>query len=47
MEPIYIVLVIILVIWAGIFGYMLHLDKEVKNLREKLKNIENKNEKAT
>ena len=40
MEPIYIVLVIVLVIWIGIFGYMLHLDKEVKQLKKYLEKIE-------
>ena len=44
MEPIYLVLVIILVIWLGIFGYMFYLDKEVKQLSEKLKKMDqNKN----
>lgn len=40
MEPIYIVLIIILVIWTGIFGYMLYLDKEVKLLIKKVKKLE-------
>jgi len=40
MEPIYIVLIIILIIWVGIFGYMLHLDKEIKQIAEKFKKIE-------
>ena len=35
MEPIYLVLVIILIIWAGIFGYMIYLDKEIKSLSKK------------
>ena len=39
MEPIYVVLIIILIIWCGIFGYMLYLDKEVKNLSKKVKNL--------
>jgi CcmD family protein len=43
MEPIYVVLIIIIIIWAGIFGYMLHLDKEIKNLRKKFDKIQ-KNE---
>jgi CcmD family protein len=45
MEPIYIVLVIILVIWFGIFGYMFYLDKEVKRLSEKLKRLDQKDNK--
>ncbi len=40
MEPIYVVLAIILIIWTGIFSYMMHLDKEVKNLKEKVKQLE-------
>jgi CcmD family protein len=45
MEPIYIVLIIILIIWIGIFGYMIYLDKEIKNLSKKLKNLEEKQKK--
>ena len=41
MEPIYIVLIIVIVIWIGIFGYMLRLDKEVKKLNEELKKLKN------
>jgi CcmD family protein len=40
MEPIYIILIIILIIWGGIFGYLLYLDKEVKNLLKKVKKLE-------
>ena len=40
MEPIYVVLIIILIIWCGIFGYMLYIDREVKNLSKRLKKIE-------
>ncbi len=40
MEPIYVVLAIILIIWTGIFSYMMYLDKEVKNLNEKVKQLE-------
>ncbi len=40
MEPLYIVLGIILVIWIGIFSYMLYLDNEVKNLTNKVKQLE-------
>lgn len=41
MEPLYIVLGIILIIWIGIFGYMMYLDREVKNLNKIVKNLEN------
>ena len=34
MEPIYIVLVITIVIWIGIFGYMLNLTGQVKKMRK-------------
>lgn len=40
MEPIYIVLVIVLVIWMGIFGFMLHLDKQVKVLKKIVEKFE-------
>jgi len=40
MEPIYIVLVIVVVIWIGIFCYMLHLDKQVKVLKKIIEKIE-------
>ena len=40
MEPIYIVLVIVVVIWIGIFSYMLHLDKQVKALKKIIDKIE-------
>ena len=40
MEPIYLVMIIILVIWTGIFSYMLHLDKEVKKISQKIKKFE-------
>jgi CcmD family protein len=42
MEPIYIVMIIILIIWVGIFGYMWNLDKEIKSLSVKLKKLEEK-----
>jgi len=42
MGPIYIVLIIIIIIWAGIFGYMLHLDKEIKKLRKHFDQVKKK-----
>jgi CcmD family protein len=39
MEPIYIVLLINLIIWAGIFGYLLKLNHQVRELRKKLNNL--------
>jgi CcmD family protein len=44
MEPIYIVMIIILIIWLGIFGYLFYLDKEVRQLSEKIKQL-NQNKK--
>jgi CcmD family protein len=43
MEPIYVVLIIILIIWVGIFGYMFYIDKEVSKLSKKVQQLE-KNE---
>ena len=39
MAPLYIVLVVIIFIWSGIFGYMLHLDRQIRSLRENQKKI--------
>lgn len=40
MEPIYIVLFINLIIWAGIFAYMLGTDKKIKELSKKVEQRE-------
>ena len=40
MEPIYVVLAIILIIWVGIFGYMFYINNEVKTLVKKVKKLE-------
>ena len=37
MAPLYIVLVVVVFIWSGIFGYMLHLDRQIRSLRENQK----------
>lgn len=45
MEPIYVVLVITIVIWSGIFGYMMYIDGQVKKMRkivDKFQKIGNK-----
>jgi len=39
MAPLYIVLIIIIFIWSGIFGYMLHLEKQIRLLRESIKKL--------
>ena len=44
MEPIYIVLIIVLIIWFGIFGYMFYLEREIKKLSEKIKNLDRNKE---
>lgn len=36
MEDIYVVMIVILIIWIGIFGYTFYLDKEIKELKQKL-----------
>jgi CcmD family protein len=41
MEPIYVVLIIILIIWVGIFGYMFYIDKEVNKLKKKISKLAN------
>jgi CcmD family protein len=41
MEPIYVVLTIILIIWIGIFGYMFYIDREVVKLAKRIKKLEN------
>ncbi len=36
MSDIYVVLVICLLIWGGIFFYLLHLDRQIRKLRQKI-----------
>ena len=40
MEPVYIVLVITVVIWLGIFAYMYHLDKQIDVLKKTVDKFE-------
>lgn len=40
MEPIYIVLVINLIIWAGIFTYIMGTDKKIRELTKKVEQID-------
>jgi len=35
-NAIYIVMIIVLIVWAGIFFYMLALDKRIKNVEKEL-----------
>lgn len=39
MQPIYVVLVINLIIWTGIFSYLLITDKKIEGLKKKLNKI--------
>ncbi len=36
MSDIYVVLIICLIIWVGIFFYLFSLDRQVKKIKEKL-----------
>ena len=36
MSDIYVVLIIYLMIWGGIFFYLLHLDRLLKKIRQKV-----------
>jgi CcmD family protein len=40
MEPVYIVLIITVVIWLGIFAYMFHLDKQIDVLKRMVNKFE-------
>jgi CcmD family protein len=42
-NAIYIVMIIVLIVWAGIFLYMLSLDKRIKKVEKEM--LGNKNEK--
>ncbi|MBT8380625.1 MAG: CcmD family protein [Ignavibacteria bacterium] len=42
-NALYIVMIIVLIVWAGIFFYMLSLDKRIKNVEKEL--VGEKNEK--
>ncbi|MCZ6702625.1 MAG: CcmD family protein [Ignavibacteria bacterium] len=43
-NSIYIVMIIVLIVWGGIFFFLLSLDKRIKNVEQELNNGE-KNEK--
>ena len=42
-NAIYIVMIIVLIVWAGIFSYMLSLDKKIKKIEKEM--LGDKNEK--
>jgi CcmD family protein len=35
-NAIYIVMIIVLIVWAGIFLYLLNLDKRIKNVEKEI-----------
>jgi CcmD family protein len=35
-NAIYIVMIIVLIVWAGIFFYLLNLDKRIKNVEKEI-----------
>jgi CcmD family protein len=35
-NAIYIVMIIVLIVWAGIFGYMFSLDKRIKKVEKEM-----------
>jgi CcmD family protein len=37
MSPIYVVLIINLIVWTGIFGYILYLNRQISQLKKELK----------
>ncbi len=39
MQPVYVVLIINLIIWAGIFGFMFNTDKKISSLSVKLERL--------
>jgi len=44
MQPVYVVLIINLIIWTGIFSYMFNTDKKISNLTAKLERVKNEKE---
>jgi CcmD family protein len=36
MSDIYVVLIVCLFVWGGIFFYLLHIDKQLKNIKQKI-----------
>jgi CcmD family protein len=37
-NAIYIVMIIVLIVWTGIFLYLVNLDKRIKNVEKEFKN---------
>lgn len=40
-NAIYIVMIIVLIVWAGIFSYMLSLDKRIKKVEKEMTGDQN------
>jgi len=40
-NAIYIVMIIVLIVWAGIFFYMLALDKRLKSVEKEINGVKN------
>jgi CcmD family protein len=40
-NAIYIVMIIVLIVWAGIFSYMLSLDKRIKKVEKEMSGDKN------
>lgn len=40
-NAIYVVLIIVLIVWSGVFGYLYMLDKRLKNIEDEMKGEKN------
>ncbi len=47
MSGIYVVLIVCLIIWGGIFSYLFYIDKQLKNIKQKLEFKEDFSEKLS
>ncbi len=36
MEPIYVVMIINLVVWGGLFGYLVKMNNQIKDMKNKM-----------
>ncbi|MGD9489306.1 MAG: CcmD family protein [Calditrichaceae bacterium] len=39
MEPIYVVLIINMIVWTGVFGYVFYLNGQVKKLKKRANEV--------
>jgi len=42
MEPVYVVLIINLIIWGGIFSYLFFTNKQLNQIKDQLERLEKK-----